>query len=505
MESAKKEDDSSLHYLSVFFGQGLSWDFRGFHDLKRVGVDTNCKFEYPMARAPYILDGHGFATKVKNAKGQKWRSDASIACPKCTYTINNAHAVQEWPGLPAGVKFDPSDQELLGHLAEKVGIGNAKPHPFIDEFILTLKEDNGICYTHPENLPGVKQDGGSLHIFHKTSKAYTTGHRKCRKITSDVPSAGEVRWHKTGKTKPVIENGKQKGCKKIMVLYTSAKGSKAGKTNWVMHQYHLGTEEDEKEGEFVVSKVFYQQQTKQCEKSDPDVPTEDIVTIVSKGGPVTPKTSTPALPPRTGKAQVLLPCLDVIKEEQLPCAVSPQAAYLDATVRSHFKGNDADYDTQNYVSNATLDYSFWSAGESQFLEDSQELNSLFCGEMPRNQACQDTVQADISMPNLSECGHIGGNESESRQGSVEVGNSMASLSECGPIANHEPEKECSSGNHEIQKEPIGSNEPEKVHVGNNEPEKGHVGNDEPEKDLDKYVDPVLAKIYFDTPPDGTIT
>ena len=31
-----------------------------------------------------------------------------------------------------------------------------------------------------------------------------------------------------------------------------------------MHQYHLGSQEDEKEGELVVSKVFYQRQSRQC-------------------------------------------------------------------------------------------------------------------------------------------------------------------------------------------------------------------------------------------------
>lgn len=61
----------------------------------------------------------------------------------------------EWPGLPAGVKFDPSDIELLEHLAAKSGLGNSKPHTFIDEFIPTLEGNEGICCTHPENLPGV--------------------------------------------------------------------------------------------------------------------------------------------------------------------------------------------------------------------------------------------------------------------------------------------------------------------------------------------------------------
>ncbi|KAH9301290.1 hypothetical protein KI387_012873, partial [Taxus chinensis] len=72
-------------------------------------------------------------------------------------------------------------------------------------------------------------------------------------------------WHKTGKTRPVMVNGKQKGCKKILVLYTNfGKHRKPEKTNWVMHQYHLGQLEEEKEGELVVSKVFYQTQPRQC-------------------------------------------------------------------------------------------------------------------------------------------------------------------------------------------------------------------------------------------------
>jgi hypothetical protein len=58
----------------------------------------------------------------------------------------------QWPGLPLGVKFEPSDQDLLTHLAGKVG--SAAAHVFIDDFIPTIEEVEGICYTHPENLPG---------------------------------------------------------------------------------------------------------------------------------------------------------------------------------------------------------------------------------------------------------------------------------------------------------------------------------------------------------------
>lgn len=64
-------------------------------------------------------------------------------------------------------------------------------------------------------------------------------------------------------------NGKQKGCKKILVLYTNfGKNRKPEKTNWVMHQYHLGQHEEEREGELVVSKIFFQTQPRQCNWSE---------------------------------------------------------------------------------------------------------------------------------------------------------------------------------------------------------------------------------------------
>lgn len=187
-------------------------------------------------------------------------------CPACGYQIEKEKDIQDWPGLPSGVKFDPTDQELIEHLQGKVGIDNCTPHPRIDEFIPTLEGEDGICYTHPEKLPGISRDGLIRHFFHRPSKAYTTGTRKRRKIQTECDEqGGETRWHKTGKTRPVMIHGRQKGCKKILVLYTNfGKHRKPEKTNWVMHQYHLGCQEEEKEGELVVSKVFFQTQPRQC-------------------------------------------------------------------------------------------------------------------------------------------------------------------------------------------------------------------------------------------------
>nr|AIA57505.1 NAC domain-containing protein [Boehmeria nivea] len=182
---------------------------------------------------------------------------------------------------------------------------------FIDEFIPTL-DGEGIYSNHPENLPGAKTDGSSIHFFHKSVNAYATGQRKRRRVLTQHGSTAEhVRWHKTGKTKAVTENGVQKGWKKIMVLYKSGqKGSKADKTKWVMHQYHLGTGEDEREGEYVVSKISYQKpkQTEIIIGNNDNNGNNDNIHLLDDSdvkplqtSPRTPNAN-PPLPPRHGKS-----------------------------------------------------------------------------------------------------------------------------------------------------------------------------------------------------------
>ncbi|RRT77482.1 hypothetical protein B296_00028507 [Ensete ventricosum] len=215
-----------------------------------------------------------------DAKLVEHRVSVSKQCPGCGHKLDRKpvrkhnqivllilSSKSQWP-----ISDDSKTwyQELVEHLEAKVKAEDLRSHPLIDEFIPTIEGDDGICYTHPEKLPGVRRDGLSKHFFHRPSKAYTTGTRKRRKIQSTCDlQRGETRWHKTGKTRPVMVNGKQKGCKKILVLYTNfGKHRKPEKTNWVMHQYHLGESEEEKEGELVVSKIFFQTQPRQCSWSD---------------------------------------------------------------------------------------------------------------------------------------------------------------------------------------------------------------------------------------------
>ncbi|XVF14630.1 hypothetical protein REPUB_Repub09cG0077700 [Reevesia pubescens] len=75
-----------------------------------------------------------------------------------------------------------------------------------------------------------------------------------------------------------------------MVLYKSSnRGFKPEKSNWVMHQYYLGDEEEEHNEEYVVSKISYQQQ-KQTDKNidnSPMIEKPDNLTI--RTSPRTPK------------------------------------------------------------------------------------------------------------------------------------------------------------------------------------------------------------------------
>ncbi|KAL7232654.1 hypothetical protein ACSBR2_010631 [Camellia fascicularis] len=362
-----------------------------------------------MARS-WLIDCKGIATKVKNANLSPAfhikDCGANRECPKCHYRIDNSDVSHEWPGFPAGVKFDPSDVELLEHLAAKCGVGNSKPHMFIDEFIPTVDKEGGICYTHPENLPGVKIDGNSVHFFHRTINAYATGRRKRRRIQNQ-----HIRWHKTGKTKPVMENGVQKGCKKIMVLYkTSKKGSKPDKSNWVLHQYHLGTDEDEIEGQFVVSKIF-SQPYKQIDNSVNSrvIKDSDVGTIQTS--PRTPKTNTPN-PPRPGKS---FSCDDMM-DDYVPQSSAQQVSSsfyctllfqnlnmlldssYDRMTHSRLSKDhctvflsalkEAEFATEtSHPSSSTphfkdeLETQTWLAGESQALDGNGVDDSLLCNEI----------------------------------------------------------------------------------------------------------------------------
>nr|WLK83181.1 NAC protein 7 [Casuarina equisetifolia] len=73
----------------------------------------------------------------------KCKDNLIRTCPSCGHQIQcrDKQAGYDLPELPAGVKFDPSDQEILEHLEGKVE-SDACAHPLIDEFIPTIDGEN---------------------------------------------------------------------------------------------------------------------------------------------------------------------------------------------------------------------------------------------------------------------------------------------------------------------------------------------------------------------------
>ena len=138
-------------------------------------------------------------------------------------------------------------------------------------------------------------DGSSSHYFHRISNAYDVGVRKRRKISNknDIDFGEHMGWHKTGRSACIYDNnGVIKGWKKILVLYKGDKG-KGHNTNWKMHQCHLGVEEDEKDGEYVVCRVFCQVKPNKPMKSPMPAADAESSSSAAAIDPTTPNTYPP--------------------------------------------------------------------------------------------------------------------------------------------------------------------------------------------------------------------
>ncbi|GJN02584.1 hypothetical protein PR202_ga19948 [Eleusine coracana subsp. coracana] len=205
-------------------------------------------------------------------------------------------------------------------------------------------------------LRSIKTDGSSRHFFHRISNAYGSGPRKRRKIDNKEHTACDdknVRWHKTGRSKEVFdENGAKRGWKKILVLYTGSKkgGGKTDKAGWVMHQYHLGADEAEKDGQLVVCKIFYQSASKQIGKFEMDVSVMEHDASAVRIDPRTPKTDPP---------QPHLPSNSPCETEQY---TSP--FLLDQ--------GEAESSRSNFCIKDEYEYRAWHPGLSQILEETAQ-------------------------------------------------------------------------------------------------------------------------------------
>ncbi|KAF8407859.1 hypothetical protein HHK36_006996 [Tetracentron sinense] len=230
-----------------------------------------------------------------------------------------------------------------------------------------------------------------------------------------------------------------------MVLYMSmVKGGKSEKTNWVMHQYHLGTKEDEKDGEFLISKIFYQKQAKQSDRIEQDLLLDIMNSVIANVGPVTPKSVIPE-PPRTERQnsdieagqEPALYCMDPSTQVKnisstlqkiyginVEFLKNPKERYVEDGLQSE-RGNlnDQDHHKVEDHNNCMVDNNDNSAGEdtkwweeeSQFLLDSQQFveGLALCDEFLQSQSSNGDGDGDgdgkekKSQPRLSDYAHIG--------------------------------------------------------------------------------------------------
>ncbi|KAI3495286.1 hypothetical protein L1887_37560 [Cichorium endivia] len=132
----------------------------------------------------------------------------------------------QYPNLPPGFRFHPTDEELVVHYLKKKASSIPLPVAIIAEVDL-YKFD-------PWELPSKATFGDQeWYFFSPRDRKYPNGMRPNRAATSGY-------WKATGTDKPILSSrGDQKvGVKKALVFY-SGKPPKGIKTNWIMHEYRL--------------------------------------------------------------------------------------------------------------------------------------------------------------------------------------------------------------------------------------------------------------------------
>ncbi|KAF3513653.1 hypothetical protein F2Q69_00004926 [Brassica cretica] len=119
-------------------------------------------------RRSWLVDSNRIAIKIKIASGQNdphqvvWNSNPTRHCPNCHTSLTTE--VMTGQALPGGVKFDPSDPEIICHLLAKSVLLGFISHPFIIEFIPTALSTMELCPTFPKSYKilgmcaGIKQE-----------------------------------------------------------------------------------------------------------------------------------------------------------------------------------------------------------------------------------------------------------------------------------------------------------------------------------------------------------
>ncbi|XP_076934682.1 NAC domain-containing protein 76-like [Bidens hawaiensis] len=160
--------------------------------------------------------------------------------------------------VPPGFRFHPTDEELVGYYLRKK-VASQK----ID---LDVIRDVDLYRIEPWDLIercriGYEEQSEWYFFSHKDKK-YPTGTR-----TNRATMAGF--WKATGRDKAVYEKLRLIGMRKTLVFY-KGRAPNGQKTDWIMHEYRLESEENgppQEEG-WVVCRAFQKRSTGQTKRSE---------------------------------------------------------------------------------------------------------------------------------------------------------------------------------------------------------------------------------------------
>nr|QSD99838.1 NAC family transcription factor [Melilotus albus]QSD99840.1 NAC family transcription factor [Melilotus albus] len=134
-------------------------------------------------------------------------------------------AVNSFDELPAGFRFDPSDDELVDIFLMKKVHNQPLPLHDIQEF--------DVCQTEPWMLP--RDNRASL----ENRRYYFFDISNCSFQNMDTRAAGNGEWR-------IIENNKDLALpnnhfigRKNTLVYWRKKGNQFVKTQWMMHEFHI--------------------------------------------------------------------------------------------------------------------------------------------------------------------------------------------------------------------------------------------------------------------------